>query len=117
MSWYNSVVVSFSSAEFDGEKPPRNFGPLQKINTWLKRRRFEPLVNLNSANVLATNAVLFGGCYNYLDISDFCALVREQKWCCPDDVQILFWDDNASKFSVIGFQRRVRSRRIENQRG
>lgn len=100
MSWYNSVVLSFSTGEFDGEKPPAKFGPLRKINSWLKKRKYDSLSDL-SGGTLGSNAILFGGCYNYLDVGEFLERVNEQKWAYPEDVQVLFWHDNASKFSVI----------------
>jgi hypothetical protein len=102
VSWYNTVVVSFSSDEFDGDEPPLDFGPLRKINAWLKRRKFRPLSDLNRGK-LGSNAILFGGCFDYLDVNQFCVCVGRQKWRHIEDVQILFWDDNASKFSVIEF--------------
>ena len=100
MSWYNTVVLSFSAGEFDGEEPPKNFGPLKKINAWLKRRHYEPMENL-SRGTLGSNALLFGGCFNRLKVDEFLECVKGQGWNCPNDVQLLFWSDNASKFSMI----------------
>lgn len=117
MSWYNSVVLSFSHGEFDGDEPPPEFGPLQKINSWLQRQKYDRLSDL-SEGTLGSNAILFGGCFNNLDIEAFCECVQKQKWAYIDDVQILFWGDNDSKFSVIEFalpqsakERRVKKRR------
>src|SRR5439155_944924 len=68
----------------------------------------------------ATYAVLFGGCYNHLDVDAFVTYVGQQEWKAREDVQILFWGDNDSKCSVLGFTRRRaargKSRRIKKRR-
>ncbi len=114
MSWYETVVLSFRCDEFEDEEDESNQDcePLRKINSWLKRRRFEPLTNLNSYEngVLGSNAVLFGGCYNYLDVEEFYDCVQRQKWNAIEDVQLIHWDDNASKFDLFQFQTLKRSR-------
>jgi hypothetical protein len=105
MSWYNTVVLSFNCGEYEDEDDERNQDcePLRKVNAWLKRRRFAPLTNLNSyeTGVLGSNAVLFGGCYNYLDVAAFCKVVWKQKWQYPEAVQVLFWGDNDGQFTVL----------------
>jgi hypothetical protein len=114
MSWYNSVVLSFSSGEFDGESPPRAFEPVRNINAWLKKEGYGRLTDL-SKGTLASNAVLFGVCSNNLDIEGFCECVEEQTWEWPEDVQVLFWDDNSTKFTVIEF-RPVKKKREQGSR-
>lgn len=115
MSWYNTVVLSFSCGEFEDEEDDSNHdcAALRKINAWLRRRHFEALSDLNSASNgnLGSNAVLFGGCYNYLDVEAFIEFVGQQDWKHSDDVQVLFWDDNASKCSLIEVSGSVRKRR------
>jgi hypothetical protein len=105
MSWYNTIVLSFSCAEWDEEelRPPRNFEPLKKINAWLRRHGFDPLSDLSEAGDLGSNAVLYGGCYNRLDVEEFCECVQSLRWRSITDVQVLFWGDNDSKFTVIEF--------------
>ena len=105
MSWYNTVVLSFSCAEWDDETsfPPKSFNPLRTINKWLKQQTYAPLANLTKLGDLGSNAVLFGGCYNHMDIEAFCQLVQSVEWRNIEDVQILFWSDNDVKFSVITF--------------
>ena len=116
MSWYNTVVLSFSSDEFEDEEDESNqdCAALRSVNAWLKRQRYDVLADLNpyKGGKLGSNAVLFGGCYNHLDVEEFTAFVGRQKWKHPDDVQILFWDDNASKCSLI----RVKTRRSAGDR-
>ena len=83
MSWYNTVVLSFSHGEFDGSAPPKTFGPLLAINSWLNQQQYDSLSNLNRGK-LATNAILFGGCYNRLDVEGFMQIVWEQNWAYRD---------------------------------
>ena len=45
-----------------------------------------------------------------LDITAFCEHVAVQRWQTLEDVQVMYWDDNSSKFTVIEF-------REEQQRG
>jgi len=107
MSWYNTVVVSFSCDEFEDEQDEscHDCEALRKINAWLKGQRYSPLADLNpyKGGKLGSNAVLFGGCYNNLDVDQFLQFVGHQKWKDPNDVQVLFWDDNASKCSLCEF--------------
>ena len=116
MSWYNTVVLSFSCGEFEGEEPPKDFGPLRQINAWLKRHKFRALADL-SKGTLGSNAILFGGCFNNLDVDAFCACVGKSKWACIEDVQILVWGDNDSKFSVIEFKlpKAVKAKPVKKQ--
>jgi hypothetical protein len=107
MSWYNTIVLSFSSDEFEDEEDEscHDCAALRNINVWLKRQRYARLADLNpyKGGKLGSNAVLFGGCYNHLDVEPFLECVGQQNWKHPNDVQVLFWDDNASKCSLIGF--------------
>lgn len=105
MSWYNTIVLSFGCNEWEEEtlRPPKSFEPLKKINKWLKQHNYDSLSNLSEAGDLGSNAVLFGGCYNYLDVDEFCRFIQALKWRSIEDVQILFWGDNDSKFTVIEF--------------
>ena len=105
MSWFNTVILSFGSNEWDEETlwPPKTFKPLKKINKWLAKESLEPLVNLGKKGDLCSNAVLFGGSYDGLDVEAFCKLVESIKWRDLDDVQMLYWSDQDSKFSVITF--------------
>jgi len=107
MSWYNTIVISFSCNEWEEEtlKPPKNFKPLKDINRWLKQRKFDPLTDLTARKTLGSNAVLYGVCGNFLDVEEFCEFIQTLKWRSLEDVQLLFWDDNDVKFSVIGFRR------------
>lgn len=122
MSWYNTVVLSFSCDEFEdeGDESNHDCAALRKINGWLRQRHFEPLTDLNSARTgkLGSNAVLFGGCYNYLDVDGFIEFVGQQNWNHSDDVQVLFWDDNASKCTLIavGGAARKRKKSATNRR-
>lgn len=121
MSWYNTVVLSFSSDEFEDEEDESNHDctVLRSINAWLKRKRYDALADLNpdKGGKLGSNAVLFGGCYNYLDVEALSAFVGQQKWKHPSDVQILFWDDNASKCSLIKFRvRKSRRKRSDAEK-
>ena len=105
MSWYNSIVLTFASDEFeeDGDETIETCPALRAINHWLKRQEYPALKNMNpqERGPLGTNAVLFGGCYNKLDVEAFVDMVAEQSWKRISDVQILLWDDNASAFEVI----------------
>jgi hypothetical protein len=105
MIWYNTVVLSFSCDEWDEEtlRPSKRFEPLKKINKWLEQHNYEPLSDLSKAADLGSNAVLFGGCYNKLRVDEFCQFVQTLKWLSIEDVQILFWGDNDSKFTLIEF--------------
>ena len=105
MSYHNTVILSFSNGEWDEETmwPPKAFKPLKKINKWLSKHDFEPLVNLGKKGDLGSNAVLFGGTYNHLDVEAFCEVIEAIKWRDLDDVQMLYWSDQDSKFSVITF--------------
>jgi hypothetical protein len=116
MSWYNTFVVSFSCGEFEGEKPSKNFAPLKKINSWLKQQGYDdPLLDLTEG-YLGSNAILFGGCYNRLDAGAFFDCVGSQPWRYPDDLQVLFWDENASKFTVIEFRPKKKIKAIKKGR-
>jgi hypothetical protein len=105
MSWYNSVVLSFACDEFEekGDETIETCQALRTINRWLKRHEYPPLENMNpqARGLLGSNAVLFGGCYNKLDVDAWVEVVAEQSWKSVADVQILLWDDNASAFEVI----------------
>lgn len=119
MSWYSTVILSFGSHEFEDEKNParQTCAPLRTINARLKKIGYEPLTNLNPyrRGKLASNVVLFGVTGDGLDVTAFCEHVAAQPWQTPDDVQVLFWDDNDSKFAVIEFrERRARGRRDGN---
>lgn len=105
MSWYNTVVLSFSSGEWDEETlwPPPTFKPLKLINRWLKKSGLEPLCNMGKKCDLSSNAVLFGGSYDGLDLEEFCKMVAAIEWRYPDDVQMLYWGDDSDKFTVIEF--------------
>lgn len=106
MSWYNTVVLSFGNNEWDEEelRPPKSFVPLKKINQWLKKHHFEvPLSDLGEAGDLGSNAVLLGGTYDGLDVEKFCQFIQTLKWSSLENVQILFWGDNDSKFKVVSF--------------
>jgi len=105
MSWYNTIVLSFCNSEWDSDQlnPPQDLKPLVEINKWLVNSGFKTLTDLNEAGHLGSNAVLLGGCYNYLDVEEFCLFVQSLPWRFLEDVQILFWGDNDSKFSVIEF--------------
>ena len=105
MSWYNTVILSFSSGEWDEETlwPPKSFKPLKKINIWLAKRQLEPLCNMGKKCDLCSNAVLFGGSYDGLDVEAFLKVVNSIKWRFQDDVQILYWSDQDDKFSVFEF--------------
>jgi len=106
MSWYNTVILSFNCNEYEDAEDETNqdCAQLRRVNAWLKRRHYTPLWNLNSIHSghLGSNAVLFGGCYNYLDVDGFCRAVRRQRWQDPQDVQIIFWGDNDERFTVLG---------------
>ena len=101
----NTIVISFSSDEWDEEKirPPKTFKPLKQINKWLQQHHFGPLSNLSEAGDLGSNAVLFGGCFDSLDVDEFCRFIQTLKWRSIEDVQLLFWGDNDCKFTVIEF--------------
>jgi len=105
MSRYKSVVLSFNSDELEGDFYSqlsfKDCEPLRKIDAWLKRRGYDPLAPFRPS--LGSNAILFGGCYNKLDIDKFCKFVQKLNWGSLEDVQILYWDEEDSKFSVIGF--------------
>jgi len=108
MSRYYTIVLSFSDEEFEkfeGEEyqPPdlRDCEPLRKIDAWLKRRHYEPLLCLSGS--LCSNAVLYGGTYNKLDFEKLFNFVQGLKWHSIGDVRILFWDEEDSTFSVIEF--------------
>lgn len=109
MSRYQSIVLSFDSDELEGDFESqltfKDCGPLRKIDAWLKRQGYEDLLRDLGESTLASNAVLFGGCYNKLDIDAFCACVQRQKWKSLEDVQLLFWDEESSKFELITFPR------------
>ena len=101
MSWYTTVVLSFSTGEFDGEMPPKDFEPLLLVNAWLKQQKFSKLSDL-SRGKLGSNALLYGGCYNHLDLDEFMKVVGQQHWQDREDVQMIVWDGDDSQFSVIG---------------
>src|SRR6478672_5243959 len=109
MSWYNTVVLSFSCDEFEDEEDEsrHDCAPLRRINSWLKNHGYSKLSDLNSYRngKLGSNAVLFGGCYNYLDVDAYLEVVGQQEWKHRDDVQVLFWDDNDSKCSLLALPR------------
>ena len=86
---------------------------MRAANRWLKRQGFDALADLNSPKngKLGSNAVLFGGCYDYLDVDAFLELLAEQVWKHPEDVQVLFWDDNASKCVLLTLRRTVAKRK------
>ena len=121
MSWYNTVILSFSCDEFDDEHDEANHDcvALQSVNSWLKRQKYSKLADLNShkSGKLGSNAVLFGGCYNYLDVEAFIKHVGLQEWKAREDVQILFWGDNDSKCSVFGFDPRRPTRGKARKKG
>src|SRR5688572_24172259 len=114
MSWYNTVVLSFGAHEFEDENNPANqtCAPLRAINARLRKIGHDRLTNLNpwKPGKLASNVVLFGVTGDGLDVTAFCEHVAVQRWQTLDDVQVMYWDDNSSKFAVIEF-------REERQRG
>ena len=109
MSWYNSFVLSFSWDECDDDEDDDGAAchvceALRGINAWLEQQGYEELKDLNSdaSGVLGSNAVLFGGCYDKLDVDAFFAALARQPWKHRNDVTVLFWGDNDSKCSVFG---------------
>ena len=119
MSWYNTVVLSFGSHEFEDEKNParQTCAPLRAINARLKQIGYDALTNLNPyrPGKLASNVVLFGVTGDRLDVAAFCEHVAAQRWQTLEDVQVLFWDDNSSKFTVIEFrEQKKRGKRNAN---
>lgn len=107
MTWYNTVVLSFSSNEFDDEDDPHvlygNCQPVRKIDAWLKRRGYQPMANLAELGSLCSNVALFGGCYDGLDVDAFCKYVQKLKWQSVEDVRVFFWGDNDDKHTTIEF--------------
>ena len=105
MSYYNTVILSFGSNEWDEETlwPPKTFKPLRKINKWLAKRNLEPLCNMGKKCDLCSNAVLFGGSYDGIFLDEFCEVIHSIKWRSIEDVQLLHWGDESSKFTVIEF--------------
>lgn len=105
MSWYETVVLSFSCDEYEDEEDEscHDCAGLRGVNAWLEQEGYSPLVDLNTfdGGELGSNAVLFGGCYNYLDVDRFLKVTWGQEWKHLQDVQVLWWDDNASRFTVI----------------
>jgi hypothetical protein len=79
MSWCNTIVLSFTPNEWDEEtlRPPKSFKPLKAINKWLSQRDYDALHNMSQTADLGSNAVLFGGCYNYLDVPEFCRFMPD----------------------------------------
>ena len=81
MSWYNTVVLSFSEMELDQAEDPHDFSrdceQVRKIDGWLRRQGYDTLLDL--AESLATNVVMFGGTYNKLLTAAQAAKVSHHK--------------------------------------
>jgi hypothetical protein len=104
VSWYNTVVLSFSPAEYEDEEDEscHDCAALRNVNAWLENQGYGKLSDLSSfkSGKLGGNAVLFGGCYNHLDLDAFYEVVEQQEWQYRDDVALLVWGDNDSTFKV-----------------
>jgi hypothetical protein len=111
MSWYNTVVLSFGCDEFEDEEDESNHdcAALRKINGWLRQRHFEPLSDLNSARTGKLGSTPFSlavATTTWMSMASSNSLDNK-----TGSVQVLFWDDNASKCTLIGVGGAARKRR------
>jgi hypothetical protein len=110
MSWVWTVMLSFGNEEYwvDGEDEPReDCQALENINVWLKAddvRQYGPLMDLTAGatgNEVGMSANLYGGGFNHLDIEKFAAVIKDQEWHDPANVQLFIKGEEDEKFTLL----------------
>ncbi len=104
MSRYSTFVLSFNSEEFDetDDDDPEllDCEPVRKIDAWLKRKHYSPLMSLNNG-MLASNVVLFAGTFNKINVDLFMKYVLSRKWKYRSDLRLLYWGEEDDVFTYF----------------
>ena len=104
MSYVTDVLLIFSLEENMSEGELLAEAPvIVGINSWLEDRDFAGLKNL-SAGAGAEKAFqsnVYGGAYNFFDLSGFVEYLKGRTWRLPQSVQVLAKGEGDSKFTLI----------------